>query len=470
MNGPLRLTLSLLIVCGAVSLPLSASQLCTTTGYRQEGAGQSPPLELLHFGEADYSLRRFEGGRQRSITVLTDSVLIKQGDQYLLADRATFLDEQEEVRLQGRVRGWDPSWKFWADDVIYRGKDRIIIASGNVRAENLGNSSEVTASQIRFDRNTGEGVASGGPRLFQPAGDTTEVATEVIGSAGSRLRFRRDAGWAEITGAAEVVRGEVAVRGNWLRSEDEQRVLLVRENVEFEKGGVTASGSDLEWNEDTGLAKLKGEPPMLKRLAAREEGSLDSIWTTMTADSLDLILEEDQLKSIVLHGSGIVTTVTKPAPGSMVMRPDSTRVPAQPEHMVLKGRDITITLVDESLEHLRASRAAMYYWRDDVPERQSAMGGNELEVTFDDGEPSIVESRGNAVTRYFDSLDTEESGLQRAMAALIRLTLHDGDLEKAYLENGNAWYYDAYSISRGLVPMAVHPDSIKIRARVEPPE
>jgi len=186
--------------------------------------------------------------------------------------------------------------------------------------------------------------------------------------------------------------------------------------------------------------------------------------------SIDLILEEDQLKSIVLHGSGIVTTVTKPAPGSMVMRPDSTRVPAQPEHMVLKGRDITITLVDESLEHLRASRAAMYYWRDDVPERQSAMGGNALEVTFDDGEPSIVESRGNAVTRYFDSLDTEESGLQRAMAALIRLTLHDGDLEKAYLENGNAWYYDAYSISRGLVPMAVHPDSIKIRARVEPPE
>jgi hypothetical protein len=77
----------------------------------------------------------------------------------------------------------------------------------------------------------------------------------------------------------------------------------------------------------------------------------------------------------------------------------------------------------------------------------------------------VVESRGNAVTRYFDSLDDEESGLQRALAALIRLTLEDGELKLAFLENGNAAYYSADYIRRGLVPMAVHPDSIKVGAR-----
>ncbi len=457
----------------AVSLPLSSlshdAGLRYAIAMQQGGARQSPPLELLHFGQADITLHRLEGGEQRSVTVLTDSVLFRQGDQYLLADQATFVDKQEEVRLRGRVRGWDPSWKFWADDVIYRGKDRTIIATGNVQSESMENGSQVTARQVRFDRNTGEGVATGSPYLYQPPGDSTEAATEVIGSDGARLRFRRDAGWAEISGGAEVVRGEVSIRGNWLRSQDQQRVLLVRDNVVFEKGGVSATGRDLFWDEHTGLARLKGEPPVLNRLAAREEGSQDSIWTTMTADSLDLRLQEDVLESILLHGPGVVTTITKPAPGSMVMRPDSTRVPAQPEHMVLKGYDIAITLVDESLEHLEATRAAMYYWREDVPERQSAMGGNELDVSFDGGEPSVVEARGNAVTRFFDSLDTEESGLQRAMAALIRLTLEDGELKLAYLENGNAWYYAASLVSQGLVPMAVHPDSIKVGARRRPP-
>lgn len=437
---------------------------------QEVGERPPPPLELLHFGQLDYRLIRSEQGEERRISVLTDSVLFRQGDQYLLADHATFIDQQEEVRLRGRVRGWDPAWRLWADEVLYRGRDRVIIATGNVRAESQENGSQVTARQVRFDRNTGEGIATGSPHLYQPPDDSTRAATEITGRTGSSLKFRRDAGWAEISGGAEVVRGEVVVRGEWLRLEDQQQLLLVRDNVQFEKGGISASGSDLSWNEDSGLARLKGDPPRLNRLAAREESSLDSVWITMTSDSLDLKLKDDILESILLYGPGIVTTVTMPAPGSRAMRPDSTWVLAQPERMVLKGRDITIILEEERLKHLAAIRAAMYYWREDVPDRQSAMGGNELDVTFEGGEPSVVESRGNAVTRYFDSLDTEESGLQRAMAALIRLTLEDGELKWAYLENGNAWYYDAVSVSQGLVPMAVHPDSIQVMAKRRPPE
>jgi len=432
---------------------------------QQEGAAQKVPLELLHFGEAEYTLHRLSGGEERSYSVLTDSVLFKQGDQYILADQATFLDQQEEVRLRGNVRGWEPSWKFRADDVIYRGQDRMIIATGNVRAENLNDGSEVTAGQIRFNRDTGEGVASASPYLFQPPGDSTAAATEVIGRPGARLRFRRDAEWAEITGGAEVVRGEITVSGEWLRTEDGQQILLVRDNVIFIKGGITATGDDLSWDENTGLARLKGDPPRLLRHAARQEGSRDSVWTTMTADSLDLIIHDEILESVLLNGKGELTTITRPAPGSMITRPDSTRVPAQPEYMVLKGSEILITLNEESMEHLEAVRAAMYYWREDVPYRQSAMGGNELDIGFENGDPTVVESRGNAVTRYFDNLDEEESGLQRAMAAMIKLTLEDGDLKLAFLENGNAAYYSADHVSRGLVPMAVHPDSIKVGAR-----
>lgn len=432
---------------------------------QQQRTARSEPLELLHFGEAEYTLHRLSSGEERSYSVLTDSVLFKQGDQYLLADQATFLDQQEEVRLRGNVRGWDPSWKFWADDVIYRGQDRMIIATGNVRSKNLSNGSEVTAGQVRFNRNTGEGVASGSPHLFQPSEDSTTAATEVIGRPSARMRFRRDAEWAEINGGAEVIRGEITVRGEWLRTEDRQRILLVRDNVVFIKGGVTATGDDLAWDENTGLARLKGDPPRLLRYAARQEGSRDSVWTTMTADSLDMIIDNDTLESVLMHGKGELTTVMRPAAGSMMTRPDSTRVPAQPEHMVLKGSDILITLNEENIEHLEAVRAAMYYWREDVPYRQSAMGGNELDIKFENGEPSVVESRGNAVTRYFDNLDEEESGLQRALAALIRLTLEDGDLKLAFLENGNAAYYSADHVSLGLVPMAVHPDSVKVGAR-----
>ena len=94
----------------AVILALALSPLTFTDGrsndhdlQQQEGTARSEPLELLYFGEAEYTLHRLSSGEERSYSVLTDSVLFKQGDQYLLADQATFLDQQEEVRLRGNV-------------------------------------------------------------------------------------------------------------------------------------------------------------------------------------------------------------------------------------------------------------------------------------------------------------------------------------------------------------------------------
>jgi len=430
----------------------------------QERDQEAQPLELLHAGEVEIRTISPDSGEPYRVTDLADSVLFRHGDQYILSDKATYLDLQEQVILTGRVRGWDPDWEFQADEVVYRSQERLLTTRGNVNALKLRDSTRVRAGEIRFDRESGDGVATGFPRLFQPPGDSSTHATELEGSDDSRLFFRRDAGWAEIDRGAILRRGDIIINGEWLRTEEDPQRLIVREMVELRKEGVNASGDHLVWDETGGLARLTGESPTLNRRAAREEGSLDSVMTSMVADSLDLMIEEDILKSILLHGQGEMTTVTVPEPGTVRILSDSTEVPAQPDHMRLVGSNITIALDSEQLDRLTAERGAMYYWRQDLPDRASALGGMELDITFIGGEPEIVEARGNAVTRYFTDLEAVAPDLVRMMASLVRFTLEDGAFSWAHLETGEAKMYSYNVVMAGIVPMAVHPDSVRVGA------
>ena len=430
----------------------------------QGGEQEAQPLELLHAGNMEVRMVTRGSGEPYRITDLADSVLFRHGEQYILADEATFLDLQEQVILKGRVHGWDPDWNFWADEVVYRGKERIITTRGNVRALNLSDSTRINADQIRFDRNSGDGVATGFPRLFRPPADSTAYSTEVEGSEASRLFFRQDAGWVEIDRGAVVRRGDITISGLWLRSEDDPQRLIVRDQVELRKEGVKATGGHLVWDEMSGLARLTGDTPRLNRWAPREAGGLDSVRTSMVADSLDLRIEEDVLQSIHLHGQGEVNTVTIPEPGSTRIRPDSVEVPAEPDYMRLVGRDIDISLDGERLDVLTTKRGAMYYWREDLPDRTSALGGMELVITFVGGEPEIVEARQNAVTRYFTDMEADEADMVRVLASLIRFTLKDGTFEMANMENGSAVMYSSDMVRAGVVSMAVHPDSVRVGA------
>jgi hypothetical protein len=351
----------------------------------------------------------------------------------------------------------------------------VLIATGNVHAHNLEDGTVVEAEELTFDREADEGVAVGSPFLFQPAADSSAFDTEVQGSERARLRFRGDAAWAELSGGALVQRGEMLISGLWLRSEEDARVLTVRDSVRLRKEGLDGGGGFLRWDEEAGLARLLGPEPYLVRRSAREEGSPDSVWTRMSADSLDIRVDGDILTAILLHGPGEVLTRTIPGPETTMMGPDSTRVPAEPEHMHLRGRDITITLAEELLDELTAERAAIYYWREDLPERQNAMGGLELLVLFEGGEPASITSTGNAVTRFYESMDPAGSDLVRAMATVITLTVEDGEFRTANADNGDLHWFSRDEVLAGNVPMAVHPDSVEVTAggrpgRTPPPD
>ncbi|MFO7768804.1 MAG: hypothetical protein R6W82_07595 [bacterium] len=444
-------------VAAAVSDTTAPERGPTDPEGGEEGA--PPPLELLHSGT--FNIQRSGPEGERRVSVLTDSVLFKQGEQYVLADRAVFVDRQEQVTLTGNVRGWDPVWDFRADEVIYRGRIRLLIATGDVRAEKVEDGTRIRARQVRFDRDTGTGVASGSPYIYQPPADSTSMATEVIGKEDALLSFHEEEGWAELSRGGEIRQGSMHIKGGWMRSEEDPRVLTVIDSVRMVRDGVTARGVRLDWNEETGRARLRGEPPVLTRMAAREAGSSDSVWTRMTADSLDMELPGDELEAIVLHGAGRVEIRT--IPGLRPTRPDTAGA-AIPERMRLDGREIIITLEDEKIRRLVATRAAMYYWREDAPDRESALGGIDMEVEFEEGEPSVVEAVGNATTRYFQDLESPTTGMGRAQGALIRLTLEDGALKMAYLEKSFAWQYSADMVAAGRVPMAVHPDSVQVGA------
>jgi|GEM_PF-2177755 len=458
----------------ALLVPLLALPGSLVSARRPAPGQEQVPLELIHAGRVSGRTERGPGGTTR-ITDLADSVLFRHGDQWVLADRASYSDRQEEVRLSGRVRGWDDTWRVSSDEAVYRAPTRVLVATGNVHAHNIEDGTVVEADELTFDRTRDEGVAVGSPFLFQPAADSTAFDTKVRGSERSRLLFRGDAAWAELSGGALVERGEMLIRGRWLRSEQDARVLTVRDSVRLQKEGIDGGGGFLRWDEEAGLARLLGPDPWLVRRSAREEGSADSVWTRMSADSLDIEVEGDVLTAILLHGPGEVLTRTIPGPETMMTGPDSTLVPAQPEHMHLRGREITITLEDELLNDLTARRAAIYYWRADLPERQNAMGGLELHVLFTGGEPSQITSTGNAVTRFFESMDPEGSDMVRAMATVITLTVEDGEFRTAHADNGDLHWFSRDEVLAGNVPLAVHPDSVEVSAgrpqrRPPPPE
>jgi hypothetical protein len=426
------------------------------------------PVILEYAARIDYRRGEMVMGREQQVADLFDSVRVRQGDQHILADRATYVRIQDQIRMWGNVRGWDEEWRFRADEVIYRGQERTLLARGNVEAENLKDGTRLQADEFFHDRGSGQGRAFGHPWLFQPATDSTTSATEVIGEAGSRIDFERSAGWAELSGGGQVVRGETVVWGRWLRSEDEPRVLTVRDSVRLEQEGVRAGGDRLVWDEGSGLARLNGSPPVLTRLDARQSDSPDSVWIHMTADSIDLQLPGERLEAIHLFGPGEVTIITRPAPGSTMAGPDSSLVPAVPEHMVLVGSEIDLDLEARELRHLTAERASMYYWRQDHPDRSSAMGGLLLDIFFEGGEPSVVTAEGNAVTRFFRSMVDADSEMIRALGRTIRLTLRDGELQEAWLEKGSATQYSAKLVAAGQVPLAVHPDSVQVGAARPP--
>jgi lipopolysaccharide export system protein LptA len=433
-------------------------------GHRQE----PEPVVLRHAGVTNFRRGQGEQGSRQQVVDLSDSVYVIQGEQHVLADRASYVRIQDQVRLWGNVRGWDGVWQFRADEVIYRGNDRTLLALGRVEAENLQDGSRLKADQFFHDRNTGQGRASGHPWLYQPPADSTASATEVSGDETAWIDFQRDQGWAELTGGGVVRRGEMVVHGAWLRSQDKPRILTVREKVRLERRGMEATGEQLVWDETTGLARLNGSPPLLTRLDERVAGSPDSVWIRMKADSIDLHLPNEGLESIHLFGPGEVTIITRPGPGSTMAGPDSTLVPAVPEHMVLVGREIDLTIREEELRYLTAGRGAMYYWRQDHPDRSSAMGGLKLEILFEGGEPAVVTATGNATSRFFQSMVEPGSDMIRALGTLIRLTLMDGELKEAHLEKGSLTKYSAVLVETGRVPMAVHPDSVQVGAARPP--
>lgn len=432
------------------------------------GSQDPEPVILDHAARIEYRRGEMVMGREQQVADLYDSVQVRQGDQHILADRATYVRIQDQIRMWGNVRGWDGEWRFRADEVIYRGQERTLLARGHVEAENLQDGSRLKADEFFHDRESGRGRAFGHPWLFQPATDSTTSDTEVIGEAGSRIDFEREAGWAELSDGGRVIRGKTVVRGRWLRSEDEPRILTVRDSVALEQEGVRATGDRLVWDEGSGLARLNGHPPVLTRLDARQSGSPDSVWIRMSADSIDLMLPEERLEAIHLFGPGEVDIITRPGAGSTMAGPDSSQVPAVPEHMVLVGREIDLDLEAGELRHLTAQRASMYYWRQDHPDRSSAMGGLELDILFEGGEPSVVTAEGNAVTRFFRSMVDADSEMIRALGRLIRLTLVDGGLQEAWLEKGSATQYSARLVEAGQVPLAVHPDSVQVGAARPP--
>ena len=131
-----------------------------------------PPVKLLHSGWVE-TVRQ---GEER-VTDLHDSVLFQQEDQFVLADRANFLDQQEKVTLWGNVQGWDPTWRFWSDRVEYFGNQRLLTAQGAVRALNLSDSTYMESDSLRYNRQTGEGIATGSPFLRQATDDSAAGVT-----------------------------------------------------------------------------------------------------------------------------------------------------------------------------------------------------------------------------------------------------------------------------------------------------
>lgn len=240
------------------------------TGVRAQA--DDDPVVIDHANE----LRRvFEGD---SLTYfLQGAVRAHRGPIQMRSEQATIFRQSQIADFQRNVHFWDATTEIYADRLLYYEVSNQALATGSVQVIDRRSGSQVAADTVLYERNLGLITARPRPQGIVLPQDTTSQEDPFHVWADVMI-FHNDSTGTEMDGLGKVL---------------------------IERTDLTAVGDSLHYDETD------------RRVALRKEPRVETLETYLTAERIDVILEENRIDALVARDRARAVDKTDSIPGTV---------------------------------------------------------------------------------------------------------------------------------------------------------
>lgn len=266
------------------------------------------PVVIDHASE----LRRVVAGD--SLTYfLEGAVRAHRGPVQMRSRRASIFRLSQVADFQENVHFWDETTEIFADRLLYYEVSNQALATGSVQVIDRRSGSQVAADTVLYERDLGRVTAHPRPHGIVLPQDSTGQEDPFHVYA-DRMVFDSDTTGTVMDGMGRVL---------------------------IERTDLTAIGDSLHYDERT------------SRVALRKEPQVETLETFLTADRIDVLLEENRIDALVALGAARAVDKKDSIPAA---------VPAAFNHVAeqsfLEGDSLNVEFADERIDWLVAQGSA----------------------------------------------------------------------------------------------------------------
>lgn len=296
------------ILASPPRIALIAVALCAALPATGQAQTADEPVVIDHADE----LRRVAEGD--SITYfLEGAVRAHRGPIQMRSDQATIFRLSRVADFQRNVHFWDATTEIYADHLLYYEVTNQALATGSVQVIDRRSGSQVAADTVLYDRARDLITAQPRPHGIVLPQDTTGQEDPFHVWA-DLMVFHNDSTGTEMDGMGRVL---------------------------IERTDLTAVGDSLHYDERE------------SRVALRKEPRVETLATYLTADRIDVLLEDNRIDALVARDRARAVDKTDSLPPAVPAAFNNVS-----DHSFLEGDSLNIEFADGEIDWLVAQGRA----------------------------------------------------------------------------------------------------------------
>jgi lipopolysaccharide assembly outer membrane protein LptD (OstA) len=288
-----KLTACFLLASALLGLPLA-----------EVSKSEEEPIELLHAGSLE-----FNNDPDNTIIVLTDSVLLRQGEATLKGDRAVWYKTAGQVVVQGNAELQDQEQILTCDRLTYIKRIKKAMAKGNVVAVDPKEETVITSGYAEYDRIKKLVVATISPHAVFKANSPESLTVDA-----RRMEYYPGEKRAVAIDSVTIARGKLkADCGHAELFAKEDRIVLTSSPVaRQENNQLTGEVMEVLLEEKkVRQVIVTGEPKATRREPTDSAGT-DFAESYLTGQRIDFFLEDEEVEKVQALGNA--RSFYEPAP------------------------------------------------------------------------------------------------------------------------------------------------------------
>jgi len=289
-------------------IAIVAATLSVTGPWAAQAQEADQPVVIDHTSE----LRRVQEGD--SLTYfLEGAVRAHRGPVQMRSERATIYRQSRLADFQDNVHFWDETTEIYADRLLYYEASNQALATGSVQVIDRRSGSQVAADTVLYQRDLGLVTARPRPHGIVLPQDSTRQEDPFHVYA-DLMVFESDSTGTRMDGMGRVL---------------------------IERTDLTAVGDSLHYDERT------------SRLALRKEPRVETLETYLTADKIDVLLNDNRMDALVALGGARAVDKKDSIPASVPAAFNNVG-----DHSFLEGDSLNVDFADGKIDWLVAEGRA----------------------------------------------------------------------------------------------------------------